>query len=47
MRSRKKVGGQEIEGKVIPFPAISRNRKKITNRKIDIPINHKEANRNA
>jgi hypothetical protein len=34
-------------GKSDPFPAIGRNHKKITNRKIDIPINHKEANRNA
>jgi hypothetical protein len=33
-------------GKSDPFPAISRNHKKITNRKIDILINHKEANRN-
>jgi hypothetical protein len=34
------------QGKSDPFPAISHNRKKITNRKIDIPINHKKANRN-
>jgi hypothetical protein len=29
------------------FLTISRNHKKITNRKLDIPVNHKEANRNA
>jgi hypothetical protein len=34
------------QGKSDPFPIISHNRKKIINRKIDILINYKKANRN-
>jgi hypothetical protein len=47
--NEKQEKGQKTgnRGRSDPFPAIGRNCKKITNRKIDILIDYKEANRNA
>jgi hypothetical protein len=46
--NKKQEKGQRTgnQGKSDPFPAISCNCKKIINRKINILINHKKANKN-